>query len=74
MTEIIQYLGKCSGMTDGQRQLMSDHPERYIGRVIEIGAMERTKDGKFRHPQFKMLRDDKDAKMCVMGGNENECD
>ena len=63
-------VGKCSGMTDGQRQLMSDHPERYIGRVIEIGAMERTKDGKFRHPQFKMLRDDKDAKKCVMEDNE----
>lgn len=31
-----------------------------IGRIIEVGCMGLTADGKFRHPRFERFRDDKD--------------
>jgi ATP-dependent DNA ligase len=60
--------GKCSGMTDDVRKDFTMKQQKYIGRVIEIGAMERTKEGNFRHPAFKSLRDDKKASDCTWEG------
>jgi bifunctional non-homologous end joining protein LigD len=57
--------GQCAGMTDAVRKDITNHPENYIGKVLEIGAMERTEDGFFRHPVWKLLRDDKEAKDCL---------
>jgi len=61
----IVRLGTCSGMTDEERAAFSAHPEKYIGRVIKIKAMERTRDGAYRHCSFKGLHPDKNAHECI---------
>lgn len=58
-------LGTCSGMTDAEREMFSKNPETYVGRVIVIKAMEKTKDGYYRHPRFVRLHSDKNAKECI---------
>lgn len=60
-------MGECSGISEELRKDMSENPEKYIGQVMEISAMQRTKDGYFRHPQFLRLRDDKNPKDCLIG-------
>ncbi|ALA07247.1 hypothetical protein SECTIM467_123 [Brevibacillus phage SecTim467] len=60
-------VGDCSGISEELRKDMSINPSKYIGKVIEIGAMEVTKDGFYRHPQFSRFRDDKNAKDCIVG-------
>ena len=52
-------------MSDEIREKLSRNPDRYIGEVIEIAAMERTKDGRYRHPQFVRLRPDKSPRDCT---------
>lgn len=59
-------LGSCSGLSDELRRDMSLNPDKYIGEVMEISAMQKTKDGFYRHPQFLRLRPDKNAKDCVL--------
>jgi ATP-dependent DNA ligase len=58
--------GKCSGFTDDMRKDITKHQKHYIGCVMEIGYMERTKDLHFRHPVFKGFRDDKAPKACQL--------
>ena len=60
----LEEFGRCSGVSDEIRQSMTDHPEVYIGMVMEISAMEGTAKGKYRHPQFKQLRYDKAPEDC----------
>lgn len=49
-----------------QRREMTDHPERYIGRVAEIKVYGWHADGAPRHPTFLRWRDgDKDPADCV---------
>lgn len=63
-------LGTTSGMDDSMRKEFSEHPEKYIGRVIKIKAMERTgKDlqSPYRHSRFKCLHEDKNAFECILG-------
>lgn len=57
--------GTCSGFTDAMRLDMTKNPDKYVNQVMEIHAMEKTKDGFFRHPQFVRLRDDKSPRDCV---------
>lgn len=56
----VTHSGYCSGLTDADRAMFSDGKhgikEQYIGRVIEVEYMEKTKDGNLRHPRFKRLR------------------
>jgi ATP-dependent DNA ligase len=59
-------LGECSGLTDELRKDMSENPDKYIGQVMEIGAMEKTRDGFYRHPQFSRMRPDKNPHECVI--------
>jgi ATP-dependent DNA ligase len=59
-------LGECSGLTDELREDMSKNPDKYIGECMEIGAMEKTRDGFYRHPQFSRMRPDKNPKECVI--------
>lgn len=59
-------LGSCSGMDEAMRMKLSDSREEFIGEVIEISAMEKTKDGFYRHPQFVRVRTDKNAFECVV--------
>lgn len=57
--------GKCSGMTMKVRQDMTDNPDKYIGTAISVAHMGVMESGKFRHPQFKRLRDDKPSDECI---------
>jgi hypothetical protein len=46
------------------RKAMTDDPEKFIGTAISVAHMGVMESGKFRHPQFKRLRDDKPATEC----------
>lgn len=58
-------LGQASGMTDTDRALMTEYPERYLGKVVVIKGMERLKSGAIRHPIFGGMRSDKLPKECI---------
>lgn len=64
---LLTYCGSTSGFEDALRKDISKDPKSYIGRVMEITAQLREESGKFRHPRFKMLRDNKTADMCIWG-------
>jgi hypothetical protein len=72
---VLTEAGTCSGMDDALRKLFTEDRDSganaYIGKVMQITAMERTEKGKFRHPQFDCFRDDKAAMQCLW---ENEID
>ena len=59
----IVNVGSCSGMDNATRISMSVYPERYVGKVMEIGYMQLTENC-FRHPAMKCIRDDKAAIDC----------
>jgi len=59
-------LGSCSGMTEQQRKMLSEDPKKFINRVAVIKAMERTRDGMYRHPSFVRLHSDKNPEECVI--------
>lgn len=66
--DAIYEIGKCSGMTDKERQ---DFTNRAIagtlkGMVAEVKANEVTKNLKLRHPQFVRERSDKPASECFL--------
>lgn len=59
MGALITDMGKVgTGFTDQQRLDFND--ESVVGKTIEVGCMEITKDNKFRHPRFIRFRPDKD--------------
>ncbi len=64
----LKELGYFSGINEELRKDMTENPSKYIGECVEIGAMEQTKDGFYRHPQFSRLRPDKNPSECVIGG------
>lgn len=54
--------GKTSGFTDEMKDILStgNHgikPE-YLGRIMEVEYMEKTKDGNLRHPRFVRIREE----------------
>ncbi|QWT56573.1 DNA ligase [Stenotrophomonas phage BUCT598] len=54
-------LGKCSGMTDAMRgigggDLETFFAEEWLGKIIEVEAMEESAHGKLREPRFKRFR------------------
>jgi len=61
----LTYCGQCSGFSDALRNELTDNMESYENTVFEIKAMERTKDGNFRHPVFSQWRDDKLPTQCL---------
>lgn len=61
-------IGQTSGFDDETRQAISEHPEHYIGRVFECGAMERIAGSNaLRHPRWLRWRDDKQPQDCILG-------
>jgi ATP-dependent DNA ligase len=61
-------VGKCSGMDDVMRQMMTTSWSHYIGKVMEIkyfGKVGKDLRG-LRHPQFMRLRPDKDPQECTL--------
>ena len=63
--ELVKVGTVSSGLTDELRAAFAEHPEDYIGEVVELTAMSTTKDGALRHPVFLGFRDDKNAKDCL---------
>src|SRR5699024_5738230 len=63
----LKQVGYCSGLTEELRKDMTENKDNYLNECMEISAMERTKDGYFRHPQYLRMRPDKNAKDCIVG-------
>lgn len=63
-------VGNTSGMDDETRRYITKNQDALIGRVIEIEHYGREPTGKFRHPQFKGWRDDKNPNDCVYNPEE----
>lgn len=62
------YVGKCSGMTDAVRREVTECPQTYLGRVIEIKCNELVGSKTYRtprHPQFVCFRIDKNPDDCT---------
>ena len=58
-------VGECSGFDEETREMFSDDPESWIGKVIEVKANEIFKDtGKLRHPRYMRVREDKSPIEC----------
>jgi ATP-dependent DNA ligase len=51
------YDGRAAGMNDALRRELYEHPERYVGRVVELTYKLITRDGALRHPNFRRWRD-----------------
>lgn len=66
----VRAVGRCSGMTDGLRSMLTRLPRKFTGAVIEITHNGREPSGKFRHPQFSRFRPDKSPKDCVYDQEE----
>lgn len=63
--KLIEF-GTTSGIDEALREELSINGDKYIGKVIEIGAQERiAKTGRFRHPRFLRFRPDKNVEQCV---------
>ena len=63
---LVLEVGECSGFDEETREMFSDDPHSWIGKVIEIKANEIFKDtGKLRHPRYMRLREDKSALECT---------
>lgn len=60
------YLGSCTGISDELRKEFTENQDKYVGQVMEIKYMEKTPDGKYRHPNFVRIHPDKNAYECVI--------
>lgn len=59
-----QEFATCSGFTDEVRRQISENPEAYIGKVVEIQYQKMGTGGRLRHPVFVQFREDKTAAEC----------
>lgn len=48
------------------RKKFSDHPEKYIGKVVELGGFEVFPSGAMRHSSFLRFREDRSIQDCVL--------
>lgn len=56
-----------SGITDDMKRLMTEFPGNFIGHVVVLDCMSiNKKDHTLRHPVFKCMREDKNAKDCLI--------
>lgn len=62
--ELISIGTVSSGLTDLQKAEFSETPDKYIGQVMECGAME-IGDEALRHPVLIRFRDDKNPTECT---------
>lgn len=63
---LVLEVGECSGFDEETREMFSEDPESWVGKVIEIKANEIFKDtGKLRHPRYLRLREDKSPTECT---------
>jgi len=64
----VVYVARCSGMTDDVRRQISDDPDAYIGKVIEVKSNDLVGSGEYRtprHPNFITFRHDKNPEQCL---------
>lgn len=59
-----EELATCSGFTDEIRKQITDNPDLYLGKVVEIQYQKIGSGGRLRHPVFVSFRDDKSAEEC----------
>ncbi len=52
-------LHSVSGMSDEERDFWWSSPHKIIGKIVEVKAMKKLKDGSLREPRFKAIRHDK---------------
>lgn len=52
-------IAQPAGLTHGLAEDMWAHPEKYIGQWVEFVYMERDRQGGYRHPSFRRLREAK---------------
>jgi len=65
--ELIEIGTVSSGLTDTDKQNMTDNPDAFVGKVVSLHCMSLDKKEKtLRHPVFKGWRDDKNAKDCKL--------
>jgi ATP-dependent DNA ligase len=62
--------GNTSGMDEETRRYITRNQDALLGAVFEIEHCGREPTGKFRHPQFKGWREDKDKSQCVYNPEE----
>lgn len=58
--------GQCGGINEADRKHMTEHPEQYIGKVMQVDFMEKTNAGNNRHCTFVQLHPDKNPFECIM--------
>lgn len=63
-------LGTVTGLTEDLRRDMSLHPDKYIGTVMQIKAMEISEHGVYRHANFYAWHPDKNAHECRLQEND----
>jgi hypothetical protein len=66
--EELKPLTSVGTMDHTIRLQLGGSPEKFIGRVVEIGAFEQFESGALRHPWMIGLREDKEAHDCVWRG------
>ena len=62
----LKYITQTSGFPFELRKEFSDHPEKYIGKVVELGGFEIFKSGAMRHSMLLRFRDDRQPEECVL--------
>lgn len=63
---LVLEVGECSGFDEETREMFSDDPKHWVGKVIEVKANEIFKDtGKLRHPRYLRVREDKSPLECT---------
>jgi ATP-dependent DNA ligase len=62
--EIISIGSVASGLNDNVLEQIKQNPNDYIGKPMEVKAMEATSDGKLREPKFIQFRNDINSKNC----------
>lgn len=59
-------IASVSGMTDTQRNWMSQHTDEILGKVIEVCYQNVGANGRLRHPAFERVREDKECDQCTV--------
>lgn len=62
----LKFITQTSGFSFEMRKEFTDHPEKYIGKVCELGGFEIFKSGAMRHSMFLRFREDRKPEECVL--------
>lgn len=54
------YEGRAAGMNDQLRRELHEHPERFVGLVVELGHWGVQETGALRHPNYRRFRSPSD--------------